>query len=237
MLISERFNKEFQRVGSQRVFITGCTHFGHANIIKFERDSFSNIDEHDDYVVDLINRTVGEDDVLIHLGDIGNPEDMNRIKCKTKFLIKGNHDKRSNDYYNLFFTQVFDYPVYVWKRILLSHEPQIKGSDVLNVHAHLHNSIMKEQDETRDYLNVGIHVSGYKSGKDDIRVEDYKLFKLSDLIKVIGSIPVQSTVFPYEEYASSYKYIKPLNGVILQDNGIIDLDLTRKEKAKRLSSR
>lgn len=58
----------------------------------------------DDTLIDNINKTVGKDDVLWHLGDFALPGKYNyvesweryrsRIKCKNVNIVWGNHDKR-----------------------------------------------------------------------------------------------------------------------------------------------
>lgn len=59
----------------------------------------------DNYLIDQINKTVGKDDVLFHLGDFALPgnhyyyeickEYFERINCQKIILIWGNHDKKT----------------------------------------------------------------------------------------------------------------------------------------------
>ena len=47
--------------------------------------------------IDIINKFVFKTDWFICLGDTGNLEWFNKIKCPNKCLVKGNHDdKRKN---------------------------------------------------------------------------------------------------------------------------------------------
>jgi calcineurin-like phosphoesterase family protein len=92
----------------QNVWFTSDTHYNHANICKGTtvwdkagnnhfRD-FDTLDKMNDVLVNNINSVVGEDDILIHLGDwsFGGFDSIahfrNRIVCKNIHLILGNHD-------------------------------------------------------------------------------------------------------------------------------------------------
>ena len=93
----------------QKAFFTSDTHFHHKNICEglsdWDREKnahqfrpFNTLEELDKTLVENINSTVGEDDVLIHLGDwsFGGKEQIwefrKQIKCKNIHLILGNHD-------------------------------------------------------------------------------------------------------------------------------------------------
>ena len=43
--------------------------------------------------VKIINSMVHKNDTLIHLGDVGNPEWISKLKAGHKVLIMGNHDQ------------------------------------------------------------------------------------------------------------------------------------------------
>lgn len=91
----------------QKLFFTSDTHYNHSNICKattkweasdnLTRD-FKSLDHMNAVLVDNINNKVGENDILIHLGDwsFGGfemiEEFRNRIVCKNIHLILGNHD-------------------------------------------------------------------------------------------------------------------------------------------------
>lgn len=91
----------------QRLFFTSDTHYNHSNICRattnwadsdnLTRD-FKSLDHMNTTLVDSINNKVGENDVLIHLGDwsFGGfemiEEFRSRILCKNIHLLLGNHD-------------------------------------------------------------------------------------------------------------------------------------------------
>ena len=87
-----------------------------------------------------INSLITRNDYLILLGDIGNEERLKEIKCKNIVLITGNHDK-GNAAYVPYCKEIYNGPLFIADRILLSHEP-INGLEnfCVNIHGHCHNS-------------------------------------------------------------------------------------------------
>lgn len=91
---------------NQKLFFTSDTHFHHTNICAGTTEwtegrnyrPFPSLEEMDKVIVDNINSVVGEDDILIHLGDwsFGGKEQIwefrKQIKCKNIHLVLGNHD-------------------------------------------------------------------------------------------------------------------------------------------------
>ena len=147
----------------RKVWIISDTHFGHKNIcrgvtawrlpdgsvpISQTRD-FDSIGEMNEMIVNNINSVVGQDDVLIHLGDwsFGGFENIkifrDRIVCKEIHLILGNHDEhieKNRDGVQELFTSVNHYTklMYKFETLVLMHYP-IDSWDGLNKgHIHLH---------------------------------------------------------------------------------------------------
>lgn len=132
-----------------RIYLTTDTHFSHAKIITFGRPA--------DYeeriykgLTDLIPR-LGLNDVVLHLGDIciGNDEMVHQelmaaIPCK-RWLIKGNHDNKSNNWY---LTHGWDFVGETLsikafgENILFSHVPQklMRKEKNINIHGHFHDN-------------------------------------------------------------------------------------------------
>lgn len=199
------------------------THFGHLGILRFERSEFSSIEEHDDYLIDLIKGTLHPNDELWHLGDFGSCSDSllekwSSIKCAKKVLIRGNHDK-SLGKLGLYFDEIHNTPVFLSKRILLSHEPYPTTSGTLNVHGHLHGSYLAYP----NYLNISVAVCGYR------------LWKESDLVKRMSSLPKDDYSFLYEWYADGYVFKDGSSShVVLSPNdSSIMLDASRRLMASQ----
>ena len=109
----------------RNIFYCSDPHHSHKNLIKSlsswssgaHRD-FKSVDEHNNTLVNNINKTVGQDDVLLMMGDVafGGFENikkfMDRIVCNEVHLILGNHDKHikfNRDNINNCFTSVNNY--------------------------------------------------------------------------------------------------------------------------------
>lgn len=151
----------------RKVWVCSDSHFAHKNIcrgvtewrlpdgsipISQTRD-FNTIEQMNETIVNNINSVVGQDDVLIHLGDwsFSGVENIkkfrDRILCKEIHLILGNHDtniEKNRDNVQELFTSVSHYTklIYKFKTFVLSHYP-IQSWDGLNkghiqLHGHVH---------------------------------------------------------------------------------------------------
>lgn len=108
------------------------------------------------YIDNLLKYVHSPYDTLIHLGDVGDPSYFEKIPAY-KVLILGNHDKGAS-HYRPYFNEIYDGPLFISKKILLSHEP-IYGLDFcVNIHGHNHNVA---DCNDKHHLNVCANVIGY----------------------------------------------------------------------------
>ena len=157
----------------QNLFFTSDTHYNHSNICRattrwtdadnVTRD-FKSLDHMNDTIVNNINEVVGENDILIHLGDwsFGGfemiEEFRNRIICKNVHLVLGNHDhhiERNKDNIQRLFSSVNHYinldvrcHSFIKKgemhkfRFVLMHFPIASwdgmNDNVIHLHGHVH---------------------------------------------------------------------------------------------------
>lgn len=207
-------------------YIISDTHFGHYNkdsqrgIITFERTQFNTIQEHDEFLIDMfreIGKKLKPGDEFWHLGDFGDISYlyvMNYIGqpyVKTHFIF-GNHDKLENLFdFKTWFDEVYQYPVYLSHKLVFSHEPVGVWESVINVHGHLHGSILNAP----NYINASVHVTGYKPITDKYISSCY------------SKIPKWNMRFLYEPYANMYKFTQPKEDVIMDRDGRIDLSASR----------
>ena len=121
------------------VFI-GCTHFGHAKIIKLCNRPFSSIEEMDEKMIEMWNETVGPNDRVIHLGDFSfkarNADAYLKRLNGEIILIQGNHDRPG--WGERYLEMKIDN-----RKICFFHHP-IEEWDCwwhgsLHIHAHTHN--------------------------------------------------------------------------------------------------
>lgn len=104
--------------------------------------------------IKILKQFAHKNDTLIHLGDVGNPEYLKQLKCR-KVLIMGNHDV-SITKFKPYFDEIYDGPLFIGEKILLSHEP-IDGLDFcLNIHGHDHNGNYR-----KNHINVAANICNY----------------------------------------------------------------------------
>ena len=115
------------------VYIISDTHFDDSDC-KLMDPNWITPQEH----MEIIKQDVRKGDTLIHLGDVGNPDYLDELKCY-KVLITGNHDVLSKVASH--FDEVYTGPLFIADRLVLSHEP-IQGLEgfAMNIHGHDHAS-------------------------------------------------------------------------------------------------
>ena len=188
------------------IYFISDLHFGHNNILKLERDQFETIEEHDEFIINEINKQVKITDELWILGDVGNPKKLMRVNGK-KHLILGNHDKRSMKEYEGVVSTVYKYPVYYSNRVLLSHHPHPVPECTLNIHGHLHGAVL----DSKNHINLSIND------------RHYKMFTEKDIQKALQNLPAASRGFLEEWYADLYKFSGARDDVVIGENGRVRL--------------
>ena len=130
------------------IFFIADTHFGSEAIRLYENRPFADTGEMDRELIARWNRVVSEDDIVYHLGDFGadghEAEILSRLKG-VKYLVKGNHDTGSNEYYRQAgFREVYDLPVILRSFWILSHEPLYVNTNMpyANLFGHIHANPM-----------------------------------------------------------------------------------------------
>ncbi len=154
---------------SGTVWITSDTHYHHKNIcrgvtnwrtqdgkipVNSTRD-FQTLDEMGDAIVNNINSKVGQDDTLIHLGDVAFggfdklEQFLDRLICKNIYLVLGNHDhhiKNNRGFVKDRFMSVQNYmEVNIeGENFVLCHYPLQSwhglNKGVIHLHGHVHLS-------------------------------------------------------------------------------------------------
>ena len=111
--------------------------------------------------IDRLKNRCHKNDTLIHLGDVGNPEWMNQLKCY-KILLMGNHDKNPTQM-GQYFNEVYTGPLWIAEKIVLSHEPLnitfgFWEPICFNIHGHDHNGTAYNDEY---HLNLVPNIYGY----------------------------------------------------------------------------
>lgn len=107
-------------------------HFGDQEMMYLRKNYIG-----DDEQVARINSKVGKHDTLIILGDIGDKEYLKKIHAHI-VLILGNHDAGVTTYEG-YADEVYEGPLFISDKILLSHEPIIFPY-AMNLHGHDHSN-------------------------------------------------------------------------------------------------
>jgi calcineurin-like phosphoesterase family protein len=154
------------------IFFTGDHHFGHANILRYCKRSFSNIEEHDAALIKLWNSVVQEDDMVYHLGDF-TLGDWQKAMILFKQLHgwihvldnRWHHDKRwigQMPYYSKSHPVIIEPPIVVYEKafedrpIIICHYPfeewDRKHYQSFHFHGHSHGTLPKKNYR----LDVGV---------------------------------------------------------------------------------
>ncbi len=159
----------------QKLWFTSDTHFNHANICSATTTwninngptgsnfrEFKSLEAMNDRLVDGINASVGQDDILFHLGDwsFGGFDSIRqfryRLVCKNIHLILGNHDQhiaKNKDNVQEIFSSVHNVldlivkwnvgtPIQDEAKFMLMHFPIASWDNlargVIHLHGHVH---------------------------------------------------------------------------------------------------
>lgn len=129
-----------------KTFFIADTHFGEKAIFRYENRPFSDVEEMDAQLISRWNSVVGSEDIVYHLGDFGGDGREAELLSKlngTKYLVKGNHDVKSNsDYRGFGFAEVYDHPIIIEGFWILSHDALYVNTNMpyANLFGHVHAS-------------------------------------------------------------------------------------------------
>ena len=131
-----------------KIFFIADTHFGCDNICRYENRPFANSADMDQALIFQWNRSVAQNDIVWPLGDFGADGRESEVLAQlngTKYLVKGNHDMHSSEYYRKAgFHEVYDLPVLFQNFWLLSHVPLYVNVNMsyANLFGHVHANPM-----------------------------------------------------------------------------------------------
>ena len=206
----------------QRLFFTSDTHYNHANICTATTTwvgaenltrKFNTLNHMNDTLVNNINELVGENDVLIHLGDwsFGGFEKIsefrNRIICKNIHLTYGNHDhhiRNNKEDIKDIFSSTHDY------LFLDIRRPSIVGKGQMDKYSFV---CMHYPIASWDSMNDGtIHLHGHVhlppnlrlgEGKSlDVGVDGNNLHPMSldEVLSVVKNQPIRKLSLPKDHH-------------------------------------
>lgn len=201
-------------------------HFNHYDyeqqrgIITFERTQFNTIEEHDQAIINFCRHYAefwAPESEFWFLGDFGDLSYLyvfnffrsNGIKVH---FILGNHDKQEDiDYISNFVDYIYEYPIFLSQKLVVSHFPIAVYKDTINIHGHLHGSKLQDI----NHINASIHVANYKP------------IEQNNLAAVFAKLPKFNRRFLYEPWANDYQFTQDKEDVIMDKDGRIDLSASR----------
>lgn len=178
--LEKKLNKKYGRkikkfkneTKKNNVWFISDTHFYHHNIIRYCNRPFKNVEEMNQTMIQNWNNIINKEDKVFHLGDFsfGDFDEIKGIACRlngNKYLIKGNHDRHSTQFYlDCGFKGVYDYPILYNEFYILSHWPIYLMPNVpyVNLHGHIHNNqeISCISEGKNLYYNLSVEVNDYK---------------------------------------------------------------------------
>jgi calcineurin-like phosphoesterase family protein len=209
----------------QKLWFTSDTHYNHANICSATTQwtdpvtcrEFKTLEHMNTHIVGNINEVVGQDDILIHLGDwsFGGFEQIelfrNQIVCRNVHIITGNHDHHIennregcqslfssvNKYVNLDVKWNVGTPLADSQRFALMHFPIASWDNMARGAIHLHGHVHFES-----RLRIG-------AGKMmDVGVDGNGLYpiQMSEVLRLMRNQPIKSMfTFDHHEIVENYK--------------------------------
>lgn len=206
----------------QRLFFTSDTHYNHSNICSATTNwvgaenltrKFNSLSQMNDELVNNINNDIGEDDILIHLGDwsFGGfdkiSEFRNRIVCKNIHITYGNHDhhiRKNKEGIQEIFTSTQDY------LFLDIRRPSVVGKGQMDKYSFV---CMHYPIASWDSMNDGvIHLHGHVhlpphlrigDGKSlDVGVDGNKLkpISLDEVLTLMKNQPIKKLSLPKDHH-------------------------------------
>jgi len=153
----------------QKTWFIADTHFGHANIIKYEKRPFASTGEMDAALIANWNACVRKGDRIFMLGDfaflpVAKTIEIVQSLNGNKILVLGNHDRhRSVGWWQKAgFAEVSAYPIILDEFFILSHEPVYLNENMpyANLFGHVHGNPMYTDCSAQSFC-VSVERTGY----------------------------------------------------------------------------
>lgn len=183
-------------------FFSADWHLDHEGVLAMSGRLFRNIVEHNDAIISIANRTVGKNDRLWILGDVGwasIDNYLDRLVCKDVHLVWGNHDKKS--FGKKFKTAQDVAEIKLGEhKVFLSHYPHAFWPASHHGSLHLYGHHHRQREDTLDSLfpgrrsmDVGIDNALHLLG-------EYRPFSEAEIISILASRPGHDPVDFYKDF-------------------------------------
>ena len=147
-------------------FLISDQHMGHKNIMLYESRPFRDAEDMENELIKRHNEMVSKNSLVYILGDFSfYPKEFTKHIVDQlngrKYLIRGNHDNHSNNWYrDVGFQEVSKYPIIIWGSVILSHEPVYCNQNMpfVNIHGHSHSVCL----QSKKHFNVSADNINYR---------------------------------------------------------------------------
>lgn len=200
-------------------YIIGDLHLNNKGMFdRVYKNSFSRPREYMDGIIENYNNIIQDHNIVWFLGDLGDKEGISYTIPKLKgrkILILGNHDNFSKKYYNNFFEEVYDSPVFVNRRVVISHHPIPVEKGILNVHGHTHMINLKSD----QHLNACPEHFEYKP-----------IGFAKEIMSVLNNMEKPDRRFLHEWYSEMQIPVQPRSEFVMKEDGTINAKETIKKR-------
>lgn len=146
------------------LWFTSDTHFGHEKTLNKAARPFNNTNEMDKEIIKNWNNIVKPNDVVYHLGDFGDLENIKKLNGRIR-LIMGNHERKEGltkeKLLESGFEEVYEHSTIIIADDLLMtlcHEPSKHNKNMFNLFGHLHNLVLLKEFG----VNVGVDAQHFR---------------------------------------------------------------------------
>lgn len=181
-------------------YIITDTHLGHAKLSEdlLRPKGFS------EKIIKHLEEVLNRDSLLIHLGDVSFTEDeswnirLTELPGK-KYLIPGNHDKRSMSWY---LSKGWDAVCHTMsfnlfgKKILFSHMPVVADGYDINVHGHFHDFGLEKVKEKEPDLFSILNKKHFLISMEELRYIPIRLNRVVEIFNSGKNYGLRSTTNP-----------------------------------------
>lgn len=128
--------------------------------------------EQEETLIDKWNSVVKPDDLVLYNGDFCDSDEESLLKFKSRLnghivLIKGNHDRLSDDFYKKVFDDVLDKLVLEDMNLVIQHKP--KTCSMNQIYGHMHRGqIVGPLDKSTNFCSCVQAHDGFPVSLDEV---------------------------------------------------------------------
>ena len=189
-----------------KVWFTADLHMFHSNILWMNKRPFKTVEEMNNYIIEMWNKQVNENDFVFVLGDFIWGSQATRVKALSDklngniCLVLGNHDKERMTFnkeggnFKCLYSVARSELIHFYSKtngteqdIFMSHYPALswpgKGRGTIHIHGHVHGALDEFNEQSPDLrVDVGLDAKlGYMKLISFDDLYEYMLHKAGDI--------------------------------------------------------